>query len=455
MGAFRAIFVSVLVALACRAADGAAVTPQPRGLHDARGEAQAETPRKKTGVYAGTGGANADVLPDAVTENVLCALLHLQVPAQYWASAQNFVALQKVLGELTEGQRLAADLRVTELVRARQIEYLHLKQSSVIDDDEFEALTRQEVILFLRRREQDNLMQLFAKQRKPTRYLTAQAQLVKEEIAALSKQVEMIRKTVGERPAAEPPVLTSDEQLLQKSIEASRATNGNVVNPHDAATGVIGEHEHKLRNIVEMDDDALYRQKARELRRRIESAVRASEKQALRGELATLYQRHSTQGSGSPRRGVYRTLKGETPAQVAELLGIDVNRLLVANVNNRPDLTPWTKLEQGSPLIVPKLLLHQAQQRLHENTIVGEAQLQARKMENLHADLLRAVENQDYKRAADIADKLKEVEDAKSAPTIDAGDVHRRQNSKAGRVGADGDKTNKSGSKPKKSSGRE
>ena len=230
--------------------------------------------------------STADIkLPDGVTFNHLCALLHLRVPAHYWLSENTFVALKKTLSELTDNQLAAAEVRVAELVRARQLANLDLRQAN-LQPDEFEAITLQEVILTLRRRELDGLGRKFASARTPPKYLLAHSQLIKVEIDALAAQVNDLRRGVAERPKLE-RTLTQDEADLQRLLDASqkRQLHGG---EDGKAHASIGAGEHRLNNLVEMTDDDLYQQKARELRRRIERTSRPGDKRALRGELATL-----------------------------------------------------------------------------------------------------------------------------------------------------------------------
>lgn len=337
---------------------------------------------------------------EPIAENVLCALLHLQVPAAYWLSENTFVALQKIIEPLTDEKREEADEKAAELLRAKKLDNLSLKQQA-ISDDEFSAVCLHEVILSLRRRELEKLNRVFSGLRDPPKYMKAHSNIIKSELAALTERVEEIRTAVGKRTVTHHADVAAEEvQKILDDHKRQGTSNNDIANAH------IPADEHKLKNVVEMDEDTLYREKVRDLRRRIEGATRASDKKALRGELASLYQKHSNRKTPARRQGVYRTLKGETPAQVAELLGIDVNKLLVANVANRPDLKPWTKLDQGSPLVIPKVLLHRSQQRMQEQTATGEARNEARRTQSLHSDLLKAVEARDYKTAAMLADVL-------------------------------------------------
>ena len=383
-------------------------SPQNDSLPQASVDTAVEgTSNATLGADGTSNAARVDVASEiaAVTDDVLCALLHLEVPAQYWESANSFVVLKKTLEALTNAQRAVADHQVRELVRAKQLDSLKMRRGGNVFADEFEAITRHEIILTLRRRELDKLTRQFAKVRDPSRYLMARSQLIKDELAALSEKVAAMRMAIDARPPRELPSVATDEDTESQGDVKEKAT----------AAGGGNSREHRLNNVVEIDSDEMYRLKARDLRRRIEQSTKPSERQALRGELATLFQKHSpvTRRSGGaagsvPRKGVYRTMDGETPAQVATLLGIDVNKLLVENHAHRPDLLPSTLLERGSPLVIPRVLVHHAQQRLQEAAAVGEARQEVNKARNLHTELQRAVEQQDYDRAAQLAARLHE-----------------------------------------------
>ena len=355
---------------------------------------------------------------DSVPENVLCAILHLQIPAHYWASENTFVALQKIIDGQNAAVVARANEQLSELVRARQLQNLDLLNQDV-NPDEFSALNRYEVLLSLRRRELEKINRLFSNTRNPPKYQIKHSELIKKELESVSAIVQTMNEDIYSRPPK--PIQTQQEDReLQQMIEIKRRNREAQALADAAKDGtkiVIGSNEHKLRNVVEMDKETLYQQKVREIRSRIEKTLNPQEKRTLRGELASLYQRYHDKEHGPPQRqGVYRALTGETPTQVAELLDIDVNKILVANVGNRPNLRPWTKLDQGTPLIIPKLLLHHAQQRLAETETAGSTRTEAQKSQSLHRSLLQAVENKNYEEAAVLAEKLHAIESENTVP---------------------------------------
>jgi hypothetical protein len=320
------------------------------------------------------------------------------VPAPYWSAEQTFVSLQKTLSTLAEEFIKDAKEEAAERTRLKQLANIDLqkdlKQSTtIISADELRALNLLETILSLRRSELTHVDTVLHKTRKSSQgiptYHVQHAELIRKEMETITTQINSIRRDV--------------------KIRRDKTTQESSMDQMGTKTSITSSKEHRLKNLVDMTTIELHQQQMRDLRQRIEISKKPQEKKRLRGQLAELYQRHQTHDTDKLRRqGVYRALKGETPQQIADLLKIDVNKLLVANMANRADLTPWTKLEQGSPLLVPRLLLRQAQQRLKKySEQAQEAQNNTQQLDaDLHSKLLKAVAVHDYKQAANLANQL-------------------------------------------------